>query len=221
MLPPLNRVPLSFNYSQPLAFVSANFSLPWTSCFLPSAYRTIGNVVQADAAVGHILNGQQVGAAVVDALAPVPAPRPNHDAFPAEGAAMGMETVDAVASAVRAVAGTYENHEYDGGGKNDWHYATLLASEDGRSLTWSNRAGYSWGMTPSACAQSVPRSSRPCVELVVGTDSPYHTSDTEHAIFATQCGRLFQPRFICMSWFRFPRVFFHADLVNCWGCCAN
>jgi hypothetical protein len=42
--------------------------------------------------------------------------------------------------------GNYENHLYDKGGKNDWHYVTINKADD-TTLKWSNRAGVSWTLT--------------------------------------------------------------------------
>ena len=45
-----------------------------------------------------------------------------------------------------SLAGQYECHLYDRGGKNDWHYVTISQEAPGRFL-WRNRAGASWGLT--------------------------------------------------------------------------
>ena len=49
-------------------------------------------------------------------------------------------------SAADEYAGKYENHQYDNGGKNDWHFVTITKMND-RSLRWANRAGVSWNLT--------------------------------------------------------------------------
>jgi subtilisin family serine protease len=44
--------------------------------------------------------------------------------------------------------GMYENFQYDGFGKNDYHYV-VLKEEDGK-LLWANRAGSKWVLNPVA-----------------------------------------------------------------------
>ena len=49
------------------------------------------------------------------------------------------------------ICGIYENHHYDSvpGGKNDWHYVTIRKMDD-RRWVWTNRAGVSWNLFPTA-----------------------------------------------------------------------
>lgn len=49
-------------------------------------------------------------------------------------------------SALTSLAGEYECHQYDGGGKNDWQYVIISEDAPGR-FTWRNRAGASWSLT--------------------------------------------------------------------------
>jgi len=69
---------------------------------------------------------------------------------------------------VSEVEGNYECHLYDGEGKNDWHFAELRRSSatTAPTLTWSNRAGVSWTLTPSLDANVSSK-------LLVATDCPY------------------------------------------------
>ena len=70
---------------------------------------------------------------------------------------------------VKSILGNYENHLYDRGGKNDWHYVTV-SQIDETTLEWRNRAGVAWRLktTPNKEILNVER------------DSPYfsqgHTS---------------------------------------------
>ncbi|MEM7375992.1 MAG: hypothetical protein AAF460_00670 [Pseudomonadota bacterium] len=61
-----------------------------------------------------------------------------------------------------SLAGRYENHEYDVGGKNDWHFVTLERTDNG-ALRWSNRAGVSWLLSATDDANL----------FRIGDDSPY------------------------------------------------
>lgn len=61
------------------------------------------------------------------------------------------------------LVGRYENHQYDDGGKNDWHYVELVV-EDGR-LYWRNRGGVSWTLL---AAEDPSR-------ITVGTDCIYYS----------------------------------------------
>ncbi len=62
-----------------------------------------------------------------------------------------------------ALIGTYENHQYDDGGKNDWHFVTLTHA-GGTNLTWTNRAGATWTLTLTDDR----------TKLAVGRDCPYY-----------------------------------------------
>ena len=68
--------------------------------------------------------------------------------------------------------GEYENHEYDNGGKNDWHYVTLSMSPSGTGITWTNRAGVSWTLTPGSTPGDGVGS-----DLGVKADCPYFHED--------------------------------------------
>ncbi len=61
------------------------------------------------------------------------------------------------------VAGNYECHLYDKGGKNDWHYVTITKVSD-TNYKWTNRAGISWTLS----------STDNNAKLAVGQDCPYY-----------------------------------------------
>ena len=75
-----------------------------------------------------------------------------------------------------AVIGTFENHKYDNGGKNNWHYVNVTYNEESNTYTWSNRAGRSWTM----------RSSKKYDELRVDPDCPYYASGYTKAKFTEE-----------------------------------
>jgi len=54
----------------------------------------------------------------------------------------------APADNISPLVGMYENHEYDGGGKNDWHYVEIIRKGPS-SVTWRNRAGAQWDLALS------------------------------------------------------------------------
>jgi len=62
----------------------------------------------------------------------------------------------------RGYVGEYENHHYDNGGKNSWHYVTL-SRVDASTLLWSNAAGVSWTITATDDSSL----------FLIGPDSPY------------------------------------------------
>lgn len=64
---------------------------------------------------------------------------------------------------INALVGRYENHEYDAGGKNAWHYVTLTHRR-GLALEWRNRAGVTWTLTLTEDP----------TQLAVGKDCPYY-----------------------------------------------
>lgn len=64
---------------------------------------------------------------------------------------------------VAALLGDYENHLYDKGGKNDWHFVRISRIDDTK-LTWTNRAGVSWILTITGDKN----------QLAIGSDSPYY-----------------------------------------------
>ena len=70
---------------------------------------------------------------------------------------------------VKSILGNYENHLYDDGGKNDWHYVTISQIDD-TTLEWRNRAGIAWTLKTTQNKKI----------LDVGRDCPYfsegHTS---------------------------------------------
>jgi len=68
--------------------------------------------------------------------------------------------------------GSYENHEYDNGGKNDWHYVTITKGKDG-SYKWINNAGKSWSLYVTNKKDT----------LTVGEDCPYHKNGYTEAVF--------------------------------------
>jgi len=74
----------------------------------------------------------------------------------------------AVEAFVREVEGSYECHLYDQEGKNNWHFVELRRSPESRSpdLTWSNRAGVTWALTPSVDAYGIAK-------LLVASDCIY------------------------------------------------
>ena len=57
-----------------------------------------------------------------------------------------QESLPLAASPAASLVGLYECHQYDGGGKNDWHYVTISEEAPGR-FNWRNRAGVSWSLT--------------------------------------------------------------------------
>ena len=62
--------------------------------------------------------------------------------------------------------GTFENHLYDNGGKNNWHYVTITYDQANDKYIWRNRAGRSWSLYATEKEN----------ELRVGTDCPYYKS---------------------------------------------
>jgi len=76
----------------------------------------------------------------------------------------------AVEDLVRELEGFYECRLYDNEGKNDWHFVELRRSlASGKmpaALTWSNRAGVTWTLTPSFDADGIAK-------LLVGAECPY------------------------------------------------
>lgn len=64
------------------------------------------------------------------------------------------------------VIGTFENHKYDNGGKNDWHYVTITYDSASNTYTWKNRAGKSWTLSSSSTFN----------KLEVHADCPYYAS---------------------------------------------
>lgn len=69
---------------------------------------------------------------------------------------------------MREVEGNYECKLYDDEGKNDWHFVELRRSPaiEAPTLTWSNRAGVAWTLTPSLDESGTSK-------LLVATDCPY------------------------------------------------
>ena len=64
---------------------------------------------------------------------------------------------------IDALVGTYENHQYDNGGKNAWHYVTLTHLQ-GKVLQWKNTAGVIWTLSLTEDR----------TRLAVGTNCPYY-----------------------------------------------
>jgi hypothetical protein len=78
-----------------------------------------------------------------------------------------------------SIEGEYENHLYDGGGKNNWHYVTITqVSQD--TYRWENRAGASWTLFATDDPQT----------LRVGSDCPYYGSGHTRASVAVVDGRV-------------------------------
>ena len=42
------------------------------------------------------------------------------------------------------MTGTFENHLYDDGGKNNFHSETITYNDANETYTWANRAGTQW-----------------------------------------------------------------------------
>eukprot|EP00957_Ditylum_brightwellii_P049928 3784664-Ditylum_brightwellii.AAC.1 len=42
--------------------------------------------------------------------------------------------------------GKYENHLYNGGGKNDWHHAELTEGDAPNEIIWINWENVSWSI---------------------------------------------------------------------------
>jgi hypothetical protein len=76
----------------------------------------------------------------------------------------GRRSTQAKPSLKATLVGRYENHKYDAGGKNDWHYVTVTDAGDDR-LTWSNRAKVSWTLQMTSDRSL----------LTVGSDCPYYS----------------------------------------------
>jgi hypothetical protein len=66
-------------------------------------------------------------------------------------------------TSVTALLGKYENHQYDAGGKNNWHYVTITKIDD-KKIKWTNRAGVSWTLTITDDKN----------KLAVGSDCTYY-----------------------------------------------
>ena len=62
------------------------------------------------------------------------------------------------------VIGTYENHLYDKGGKNNWHFVTITYNQTASTYTWRNRANVQWTLYPTENENL----------LTVGKDCPYY-----------------------------------------------
>ena len=63
--------------------------------------------------------------------------------------------------------GTFENHLYDNnGGKNNWHYVTIIYDATNDKYVWTNRAGISWSLYATEDEKF----------LRVGTDCPYYAN---------------------------------------------
>ena len=71
------------------------------------------------------------------------------------------------------LVGDFENHKYDNGGKNMWHYISISYDETTNSYKWTNNAGVSWTLYPSQNFDT----------LKVGTDCPYYTKGYKTAKF--------------------------------------
>jgi hypothetical protein len=71
------------------------------------------------------------------------------------------------AEQLTAIIGNYEDHVYDKGGKNDWHYVIVSKASGGTTLKWANRAGKIWTLTATADP----------TKLSVGSDCPYFIMD--------------------------------------------
>ena len=72
------------------------------------------------------------------------------------GASMAADAAD-------FLVGTYENHLYDKGGKNDWHYVEIT-KVNATQVRWTNRAKATWTLTVDPKDKT---------KAMVGADSPY------------------------------------------------
>lgn len=98
---------------------------------------------------------------------------PGHESFVREHSIDLAETYNGQSF---ELAGSYECHAYDEGGKNDWHYVTIEQSE---TFTWKNKAGASWTLN---------RTDHPLI-LAVGEDCPYF-EETKTALFTCKGGEV-------------------------------
>ena len=62
------------------------------------------------------------------------------------------------------LVGRYENDNYGGDEKNDWHYVTIKKNGDNKYI-WKNRAGVSWTLTKDEERSLI---------LLVGKECPYY-----------------------------------------------
>jgi hypothetical protein len=89
------------------------------------------------------------------------------------------QALAAVEELMQTVEGFYECHLHDDEGKNDWHFVELRRSpmasgcKSMPTLTWSNRAGMTWTLTPSLDTD------KDGLKLLVATDCPYF-EDVHH-----------------------------------------
>jgi len=67
------------------------------------------------------------------------------------------------ADAADFLVGTYENHLYDKGGKNDWHYVQITKLS-ATQVRWTNRAKATWTLTVDP---------KDATKAIVGADCPY------------------------------------------------
>jgi hypothetical protein len=81
--------------------------------------------------------------------------RPSHDNSPSD------------------IAGTYENLQYEGSAKNDWHFVTIMAHHD--DYIWRNRAGVEWTLKPRLVFNGGDLINW-SLGFAVGDDCPYHNA---------------------------------------------
>ena len=65
-----------------------------------------------------------------------------------------------------AIVGKYDNQEYSGSDKNDWHYVTISTTDNPMVFEWKNKAGVSWTLEFN---NSDP------TNFQVGKSCPYYT----------------------------------------------
>ena len=71
------------------------------------------------------------------------------------------------------VTGEFENHLYDNGGKNFYHYVNITYDKDSSRYVWRNIGGVTWSLYPTGIAN----------QLRVGTDCPYYKNGYNVANF--------------------------------------
>ncbi|MEM9164810.1 MAG: hypothetical protein AAGC54_17305, partial [Cyanobacteria bacterium P01_F01_bin.4] len=106
---------------------------------------------------------------------------PGNELYDRETAQGTSGTTATQQSAIALCLGEYENHLYDQGGKNDWHYVTITQDPaNPNALRWTNRAGVSWTLTPTT-HQTI---------LSVGQDCPYHAQGYTQAMVKWSNGQV-------------------------------
>ena len=62
------------------------------------------------------------------------------------------------------VTGEFENHLYDNGGKNFYHYVNITYDKENSKYIWRNIGGVTWSLYPTGISN----------QLRVGTDCSYY-----------------------------------------------